>query len=79
MRQTLLVLAAAGGLICLGGNASSAAPLTVPQASVQYVDWYCGPRCQYWLHRRAERQHWHDRNGYAYGYNRPYRGYYRGY
>ena len=78
VRQTLLVLGTASGLVCLGGNASSAAPLTVPQAAVN-VDWYCGPRCQYWHHRRAERERWREHNGYAYGHNYPYRGYYRGY
>ncbi len=86
MRNTLIALAAATGLMGLGSVTTSAAPVIVPAHStiqtsaVQQADWYCGPRCQYWHHRRWEEHHaWRYRQGY-YGYNYNYAypyGYYR--
>jgi hypothetical protein len=79
MRKTLLTLAATAGLIGLGAVGASAAPVApahVPaQATshIQQADWYCGPRCQYWRHRRWEESHWHHRP--YYGYNRGYYAY----
>ena len=76
MRKTLIALTAATGLIGLGtigASAAPTAPVRVPaQASaIQQADWYCGPRCEYWRHRRWEERHWHR----YYGYNRDYYGY----
>ncbi len=88
MRKTLIALAATTGLIGLSSVGASAAPVIPPasmnQASaVQKAEWgYCGPRCQYWQHRRWEahrewRQHeWREHHHPYYGYN-YYRGYYR--
>jgi hypothetical protein len=86
VRNTLIALAAATGLMGLGSVTTSAAPVIVPAHStiqtsaVQQADWYCGPRCQYWHHRRWEEHHaWRYRQGY-YGYNYNYAypyGYYR--
>lgn len=82
MRNTLIALAAATGLVGLGGATASAAPVVVPaqaaqSPAIQPADYYCGPRCQYWHHRRWEERHayWGYHRGY-YGYNYPY-GYYR--
>ena len=62
--RTALALAAAGALVALGSSSSSARPpqLAGPQANgeeatIQSVDWYCGPRCQSWHHRRWEERH----------------------
>jgi hypothetical protein len=82
MRKTLIALAATTGLIGLGAAGASAAPLApvhAPQqvSSIQQADWYCGPRCQYWHHRRwEERRAWRWEHRY-YGYNNPYHYYYR--
>jgi hypothetical protein len=78
MRKTLIAFATVSGLACLAVGAS-AAPRIVPDASasVQSVDWYCGPRCEqrrYWQHRRWEQQRWQDsqRRYDQYGYHRGY-------
>jgi len=82
VRKTLITLAATTGLIGLGSIGVSAAPVVAVQpapqtASVQKADWYCGPRCQYWHHRRWEARHaWRYHHPY-YGYNYPYHYYYR--
>ena len=82
MRKTLLALTATAGLIGFGVAASAApvASLQVPQASaIHQADWYCGPRCQYWHHRRWEARRdwrWRHRQPY-YSYNNGYGYYYR--
>ena len=82
MRKTLIALAATTGLIGLGSFGAAAAPVVavrpVPQtATVQKADWYCGPRCEYWHHRRWEERHaWQRYHHPNYGYNYRY-GYYR--
>jgi hypothetical protein len=63
MRKTLVTLAAASGLLMLAPLAASAAPVTaaprpVAAPGVQLADWYCGPRCEYWRHRRWEHERW---------------------
>jgi len=77
VRKTLIALAATTGLIGLGTLGATAAPIepihSAPHVSaVQQADWYCGPRCQYWRHRRWEARHdwwyWHRPHPY-YGYN----------
>lgn len=79
MRRTFIALAAAGGLIGLfsvGASAAPIAPHIVPQqaSAIHQADWYCGPRCRYWRHRRWEarhdwwREHHHPYYGYRYGY-----------
>jgi hypothetical protein len=48
-------------------------------SAIQKAD-YCGPRCEYWHHRRwEESRHWRDyHRGYSrYGYNNGYGYYYR--
>ncbi|HET8996373.1 MAG TPA: hypothetical protein VFN42_06865 [Acetobacteraceae bacterium] len=57
-----IALAGVFGLVPLAAAAAPLAP--APQAAVtatvQHVDWdndHCGPRCQYWRHRRWEREH----------------------
>jgi hypothetical protein len=88
MRRTLLTLATAtglmGGMVGLGASGASAAPVTplnVPvqaSANIQQADWYCGPRCEYWRHRRWEERHgyWREHRYPYYGYNYNYgRGY----
>lgn len=83
MRKTLIALAATTGLMGLGSFAASAAPVmpahpTTQTSAIQQADWYCGPRCEYWHHRRWEEQRawrWHEHHPY-YGYNYPY-GYHR--
>ena len=84
MRKTIIALAATTGLIALGTIGASAAPLAPvrlpPQASAaQQADWYCGPRCEYWRHRRWEERHeWRREPRYPnYGYNYNYRYGYR--
>lgn len=79
MRKTLIALAATTGLIGLGAMNASAASVTPLQgptqvSGVQQADWYCGPRCQYWRHRRWEaRRHWWDEHHHQYyGYNYGY-------
>ncbi len=84
MRKTLLALTATAGLIGFSSLAASAAPLTrvdAPQASaIHQADWNCGPRCQYWHHRRWEESRrdwrWHHERPY-YSYNNGYGYYYR--
>jgi hypothetical protein len=82
MRKTLIALAATTGLIGLGTLGASAAPLAplhTPQqvSAVQKADWYCGPRCQYWHHRRWEERHASRWQHHYYGSNYPYHYYYR--
>jgi hypothetical protein len=90
--RTALALAAAGALVALGPSSSSARPpqLAGPQANgeeatIQSVDWYCGPRCQSWHHRRWEERHQQSHYQQPYGYYHPHRysqygyGYGRGY
>ena len=78
MRKTLLTLAATAGLIALGAGGASAAPVVPAHAptqvttNIQQADWYCGPRCEYWRHRRWEERRWHQYPNY--GYNRGYYG-----
>lgn len=82
MRKTLIALAATTGIFGLSSFAASAAPVVAmqpaPQAGLaQKADWYCGPRCEYWHHRRWEERHaWQRYHNPYYGYNYPY-GYYR--
>lgn len=86
MRKTLIALVAATGVIGLSSvSASAASVIPAPAAdhvsSVQKADWgyYCGPRCRYWHHRRAEaarHRWWRERHNPYYGYN-YYNGYYR--
>ncbi len=86
MRKTLLGLVAVTGLLTVAG-AASAAPLRPADVgvsgAVQQADWYCGPRCEYWRHRRWEERRWeeyHRWHPYQYGYNYNdygYRYYYR--
>lgn len=79
MRNTLIAAAAAAGFLTMGTIGASAAPVmpnhgldpvrAAEHATIQQADWgwYCGPRCQYWRHRRWEEHHrWRD---YHYGYN----------
>ena len=80
MRRTLIALAATVGLMGLasvGASAAAVAPMNAPaQASnIQQADWYCGPRCEYWRHRR-----WEERRYWWYQHHNPYYGYnYYGY
>jgi len=66
---TTIALAGVLGLVPLAASAAPAALPTAPQAmigaSVQHADWDdgdCGPRCQYWRHRRWEHQRAERRN-----------------
>ena len=91
MRNTMIAIAATAGFLGCGSLAASAATTVAgngnviqaklvegPAALVQNIDWYCGPRCQYWRHRRWEQHHrWHH-DYYRYGYN-CYNGGYRYY
>jgi hypothetical protein len=88
MRKTLLALAATTGLIGLGSVGASAAPVAPAHApaqasAVQQADWYCGPRCDAWRHRRWEERHHYWREhaypyyGYNYNYGQSYYPYYR--
>jgi hypothetical protein len=86
MRKTLIALAATTGLLALGSIGASAAPLAPVHApaqasAIQNADWYCGPRCEYWRHRRWEENRWREHHYERYGYNgynnRGYYGYYR--
>lgn len=97
MRKLLATLPLATGLLSfvpLAATAAPAAPISEQQAAayglVQPADWYCGPRCQYWQHRRWEEHQrweeghrWHDYNRWRdynwRDYNRYGYGYYRGY
>jgi hypothetical protein len=89
MRKTLIALAATTGLLALGSVSASAAPLAplhnpalaaTDGSAIQKADWYCGPRCEYWRHRRwQEHRRWEEgRRLQQYGYNNGYynRGYY---
>jgi hypothetical protein len=79
VRKTLIALTATAGLIGLGTIGASAAPLAPVHAPVQasavvQADW-CGPRCEYWRHRRwEERREWRGRQYPYYGYNGGYYG-----
>jgi hypothetical protein len=82
VRKTWIAFAATIGIVALGNIGASAAPATPLAApaqlsGVQQADWYCGPRCQYWRHRRwVARHHWrYQHHQPNYGYN----GYYHGY
>ncbi len=82
MRKTLIALAATTGLIGLGTVGASAAPANSPvqvpaqAANIQQADWGCGPRCEYWRHRRwEEHREWREHHNPYYGYNRGYYGY----
>jgi hypothetical protein len=81
VRKTLIALTAATGLIGLGTIGASAAPVAPVHApaqasAIQQADWYCGPRCQYWRHRRWEGRHeWREQRYPYYGYNNRYYGY----
>lgn len=89
MRKTLLALTATAGLIGFGGLAASAAPVAsmrepAQASAIHQADWYCGPRCQYWHHRRWEErreERWRESRPYYpyYSYNNGYHGgyYYR--
>jgi hypothetical protein len=87
MRATI-TLAAGAAFLALGSLAASAGPSQAvglqargQEAAVQNVDWYCGPRCQYWRHRHWEERHW-QRDGYYHQggyYHRPHRYYQYGY
>jgi hypothetical protein len=86
VRKTLIAVTAATGLIGLGTIGASAAPVApvrapAQPAAIQQADWYCGPRCEYWRHRRwEERREWREHHHPYYGYNGYYgydRGYYR--
>ena len=85
MRKTLIALTATAGLIGLGTIGASAAPLAPVHApdqasAVHQADWYCGPRCRYWRHRRWEgRREWRPSHNPYYGYNGGYYGYNRYY
>jgi hypothetical protein len=80
VRNTLIALTAATGLIALGTTGVSAAPVApvhapVQAAAIQQADWACGPRCEYWRHRRWEAHHeWRAHHYPYYGYNRGYYG-----
>jgi hypothetical protein len=85
MRKTLFALTATVGLLSLGSVGASAvapgalAPAAQPAtAAIQQADWYCGPRCEYWHHRRWVERHRYWRHEYYpyYGYNYGYRSYY---
>jgi hypothetical protein len=87
MRKTFAALGVVTGLVSLvplGAVAGPVAPLSGPvgvAAQVQQADWYCGPHCEYWRHRRwgehrrwEESHRWHYYGGYGYDYgNRYYR------
>lgn len=74
MRNTMIAIAATACLLALGAIAASAAPMhgfapvqVLDHQAVQHAGWYCGPRGQYWRHRRwDEHRHWRE---YRYGYN----------
>jgi hypothetical protein len=85
VRKTLIALAATTGLIGLGTIGASAAPavpapMQAQAANIHQADW-CGPRCDYWRHRRWEARHdWREHHHPYYGYNGYYgygQGYYR--
>jgi hypothetical protein len=88
VRKTLIALAATTGLVglsCVGASAASVIPASAVDhvSSVQKADWDdCGPRCQYWRHRRLgeqrhwRQQEWREHHNPYYGYN-YYNGYYR--
>ena len=93
--KAIIVLAATPLLVAIGSSgafAGSAAGAGLEarsqRSAIQQADWYCGPNCQYWRHRRWEERHW--RYGYYhphywhhhwhhYGYYHPYRYYRYGY
>jgi hypothetical protein len=75
VRKTLIALTATTGLIALGTIGASAAPATpmhrpAQASAIQQADWYCGPRCEYWHHRR-----WEEQRAYRYQHRNPYYGY----
>lgn len=73
-----LLIAAGFGLLMLHALPSRAQTPIDADVQVQQADWYCGPHCQYWRHRRWEQRHrawerhreWEYRHHHAYGY--PY-------
>ena len=78
--HTAIALAATGAFLALGSSSSSARPPQLagpqasgPEATIQSVDWYCGPRCQYSRHRRWEERHWQPHYQQSYGYYQPHR------
>ncbi len=81
MRNDVLALVAASAFLALGSLGASAGPsvppavahVSNPTASIQTVDYYCGPRCRYWQHRRWVERHRREERRYGYGYY----GYYR--
>jgi len=93
MRNIIFGLTAAAGLLAVAPVAASAAPVVpiapgISHSAIQRADWdYCGPRCQYWRHRRwehARREHWrwerrheygwrHEPYAYQYGYSNGWR------
>ena len=86
MRKTLIALAATTGRLGFGTIGASALTLgpvngseqarTAEGSVIQKADWYCGPRCQYWRHRRWEGRHeWREQRYPYYGYNNRYYGY----
>ena len=84
MRKTLLALTATASLIGFGSLAASATPVAsmhqpAQASAIQQADWYCGPHCEYWHHRRWQEQHerWRESQRYYpyYSYNRGYYGY----
>jgi hypothetical protein len=85
VRKTLIALAATTGILGFGTVGASALTLgpvngpeqagtgTVEGSVIQKADWYCGPRCQYWHHRRWDERHWNEGARWRnpnYGYNR---------
>lgn len=90
MRNTIVALAAAAGMLVLAPLTASAAPsAAVPQVThataIQQADWACGPRCRYWRHRRwehARREHWrweHRHYGWRHTPHHEWYGYNYGY
>ena len=86
--RTTIALAAGVAFLALGSAGVSAGPSQPAgvqargrEATVQNVDWYCGPHCQYWRHRHWEERHWQRDGYYPEGgyYHRPQRYYQYGY
>jgi sterol desaturase/sphingolipid hydroxylase (fatty acid hydroxylase superfamily) len=91
MRKTLAALAVASGFVSLVPLTAVAGPVAPPSQRVgvaasvtaQPAEWYCGPRCEYWHHRRweehrrrEESHRWHHYHGYGYNYGNGYYRYY---
>ncbi|MBV9247671.1 MAG: hypothetical protein JO227_00285 [Acetobacteraceae bacterium] len=79
MRKLMIGLAAAmslAGLAPLAASAATHAPVVTPsQSIVHQADWYCGPRCNYWRHRRWEHERWEHRR-WEESHRYPYYGRY---